>query len=487
MGTSSSKGGGWFSSGASVAVSTNKSQFMPGESGQARAHLNFQKPIQVSKIYALIQGNEDVCVQYTQTHTRDTTDSDGNRTTESYTTTEYDTRNKKIFSQQVPLAEFVQGQTLMPGGLDYIVNFALPKDIPSSFSICRGSDRASICYSVSIHLQRPGIFTADKVSSVMIDVVSPPTRPPMSTMIQNDQEVVACCFDRGSVSLGAMIGTNQAIPGDEIMCTYQVNNRSTRALELSVELRQSVQIRAYSHSTTIAFPLVSEWVGGVSAGRPGTFVNSKTFNGSNSNGQAAVQLRVPAGSLPSVAGMLVTSEHAVVVTGMTDACCTTNPSVRLPVDITSIPAPLQTLVMVFVPPGAKYGMPLPVTTPAGQQVMVNVPRGCAPGQCFMVSVRDDAPSAPVLLPVAQQPYHSKAAELPMALPIADDVPYATASLAGGTGVAGGLGAEGAAVVAQPVPVGGAVASPLVAASSGGVASGATLAAPLLDSKERAAV
>jgi hypothetical protein len=181
--------GATFSSGASVAICTDKPQYLAGQSVQAAIRVNLSKPLRLTRLYAQVTGFEKTCVQYEESYT--TTDSDGKSQTEYRT--EYDRCTTEFYQQTVNLAEF-GGKDVLPCALDYNVSFQLPLDGPSTFHVTSGGEYAHICYEVEVRLQRPGITKWDKVSTVEVDVVAPSLRgPPMATMIHDNQNITTCC------------------------------------------------------------------------------------------------------------------------------------------------------------------------------------------------------------------------------------------------------------------------------------------------------
>ena len=94
--------GSSFSSGARVAICTDKPQYLAGQPVQAAVRVDLSKQIRLQNLYVQVTGFEKTCVEYEETETRK--DSNGNDETITHTRSSYTQR--AFFNQTVNLQNF---------------------------------------------------------------------------------------------------------------------------------------------------------------------------------------------------------------------------------------------------------------------------------------------------------------------------------------------------------------------------------------------
>lgn len=139
---------------------------------------------------------------------------------------------RSLLRMDAGLADFsATGGKLAPGRYEFPFTLRLPGGLPSSMSSHgpHGS-KCRITYSISARLGRPGSFTSDFRTARQVIVSSAPLPPlPTPVFVEPDTQQVnfCCCFNRGSMTLGATLDDTAVGRGGTVGVGLACKNDST--------------------------------------------------------------------------------------------------------------------------------------------------------------------------------------------------------------------------------------------------------------------
>ena len=174
---------------------------------------------------------------------RQTTGSGDNRKT----VTKRRRYRRALLHMDAGLADFsATGGKLAPGRYEFPFTLRLPVGLPSSMSSHgpHGS-KCRITYSISARLGRPGFFTSDFRTARQVLVSSAPLPPlPNPVFVEPDTQQVnfCCCFNRGSMTLGASLDDTAVERGGTVGVGLACKNDSTSEI-LGVDIEVTEHVR----------------------------------------------------------------------------------------------------------------------------------------------------------------------------------------------------------------------------------------------------
>ncbi|GAB4822500.1 hypothetical protein N2152v2_009546 [Parachlorella kessleri] len=127
--------------------------------------------------------------------------------------------------------------SLAAGQYQFGFVFALPHNLPGSFSYSRGDCRADVIYKVKACCHTPGMFSPSIKASQQLLVYQRLQTVPSSVMQQAEAEVYfCCCFRRGHASALIDVDRDHYVAGQQAQIRLQADNQSSDGFK-AVEVR----------------------------------------------------------------------------------------------------------------------------------------------------------------------------------------------------------------------------------------------------------
>lgn len=224
---------------ASVEVALQNTCYQSGETVNGYVDINISGgSIKCQHIVVEMKCETNTTVRYTKR-----TGSGDNRKTKVYTAKETSTNyHLRMIGSQFPTGRAEVGRYQIP------FEFNIPPAAPSSVIVpLINRDSATITHMITVGIDVNG--KTYYVHSVPFQVKSLVTHPIVSTMTEDKQDVnFLCCFNRGTIFLGAMLQKNAYHAGEMASITYEVDNNSSSLVEgVQVDLIATVSASAKSH------------------------------------------------------------------------------------------------------------------------------------------------------------------------------------------------------------------------------------------------
>ncbi|GAB4822501.1 hypothetical protein N2152v2_009547 [Parachlorella kessleri] len=110
--------------------------------------------------------------------------------------------------------------------------FALPNNLPGSFSYSQGDARADVVYKVKACCHTPGMFSKSIKASQQLLVYQRLQTVPSSVTQQAEVEVYfCCCFRRGHASASTDVDRDHYVAGQQAQIRLQADNQSSDAFK----------------------------------------------------------------------------------------------------------------------------------------------------------------------------------------------------------------------------------------------------------------
>ncbi|KNC76492.1 hypothetical protein SARC_11009 [Sphaeroforma arctica JP610] len=170
----------------SVRIQTDRVCYTGGQVVSGSVSVVITQPVKCEALHLTVKGSERT--EYEKERTRETTDMNGNRRTESYYETIYDKHT--IFKQKVMMHQFDDSVYLQPGQYSFPIQTLLPHGLPPSCRDKIGQSRANRTYKVKCHLYVPGWSKSDLRHQQEFMVREAPTRPRLGNVMQEDNHRV---------------------------------------------------------------------------------------------------------------------------------------------------------------------------------------------------------------------------------------------------------------------------------------------------------
>lgn len=302
------------SSHASVHVALERGQYHAGEVVRGYVQVQVQSQFSCTDLYAIFHGDAETTVHSEETEW------EGSGENRRQVTRHHVHHARERLVEDVRLVAKFMGGCAAPGLYQFPFEFALHPMLPSS-AFVSGNDHAAIAYGVEVHMVRPGFFNRDLVHRTFIDLIANVPHPITPEMVHDNPTVnFCCCFNRGSVDLGAALEKNAFCANENVVVNFQMsNNSSSEVQDIRIDLKERIHLHAQGRHSHKTHTLASHVVGGV---RPGASVPPNLVN----------LILPPAFMHCSLQTGILQIEHYVEVKGETPFCVD-NPSVKLPVTV----------------------------------------------------------------------------------------------------------------------------------------------------------
>lgn len=314
-----------------------------GNTLEGRVWADIRQEIRGTSLVVTFKGKEQTCVRYTRTHT--SRNADG--TTRTHTTTHYAHGSRNICYIPLPVdqLEMTRNGRVKPGRYVLPFQFELPNFLPSSMEYSYNGGYARIQYKIKAVLKGSGVlwsYSAEQYTSVKSVATANqmiPYEGPPSTI-----RVRSCCYDKGSMSLGAHMTTTALAKGQAATICFSCRNSSTVGVDcVFAELKQRIRWTAGGHSqnTSDVIHRVNFSTAGLEAA---TKEDAKRQRGVDSvrretdimldelRGYVNSQpIMLPLTALCTYSGGLIQVSHEIKMWVLTPGCCVDNPELRIPI------------------------------------------------------------------------------------------------------------------------------------------------------------
>lgn len=303
-----------------------------GEHVRGHVFLDVSKEIQGSEMTLSLHGEEQTEVVYS-------TNTNG----KNHRTTARDSHT--IVRINIPVDHnslFQNGKRISRGQYRLPFDVELPGSLPSSMMHHSGGDSCAIVYKMKAILKGSGVlwnYSCEQPVHVKAQP-KPVERTPFISQPDTQAVNLLCCFNRGTVSLGAKLDCTHLERGTTTGVSVACHNNSTVTIQtVQARLIERVKWTAGSHSSSSnvnldLFVFNKNMKGTerqIAAGKSRVDLNQiyqKIVNGTN-----AGSLTLPPRALNSYNGSLIRVEHSVVVT-IDTPCCIDNPTIYIPCLVT---------------------------------------------------------------------------------------------------------------------------------------------------------
>lgn len=317
-------------------------EFGPGDQINGFVHLELLQLYPANCIFIKIEGIE------------------GTRLEKSYTVSTGHGKKKrrrkkyKIMSQQrdlvtktIPVYQFVD-YGIPPGMYKIPVSFILPSGLPSSFAYRFNGVRkkglyANVKYQLVAFLPVPNgglngcpVITSSQPFTIRQNIKQMQESGPKSAEI-NKGITTCCCISKGNVKIKAYFEKNQYRIGETAYVIAEIDNSKCTAKieQIKGALRRELTFKASNFSKNYSAELNMITFLGIEAGQ--------TKLGKDAS-RVPIKINTQE-SMPSCSGQLVKSQYFLEVSLKMDACqcCASNPTVKLPINISNTSPPVMQL------------------------------------------------------------------------------------------------------------------------------------------------
>jgi len=235
-----------FATGGIIAIELDKNGIViPGETLNGKVYLEiFKDSISADYLDVIITGKEHTKVSYNKS-----IESDGKSRNETH----YAFEEHVFFSKNCNLFQFQNGGKVIKGRYEYPFSITIPFGLPGRQGEITGSEYFAIRYYLDVRLHRSGFMTWDIKNNREILMTDPPfdyIKTPAYIEPDTQKVTFLCCFNTGTMTLGARTDTCDILGGDKLHVDYVIHNESTsRVKALEVRLEESVYQSAQGHSS----------------------------------------------------------------------------------------------------------------------------------------------------------------------------------------------------------------------------------------------
>lgn len=236
-----------FSSGAALTVEFDKGDkaYSSGGAVSGKVYLSVEKDsVTADSLDILFTGNESSKVGY-DVQVRDI---DGKG---SHRERRHAYESVCFLSLSFPLTTYAGGH-VGRGRYCYPFSFQLPPCLPGRREIFVHDHYFKLHYFMEVRLHRTGFMTWDvknKREVLIVDQPAPAYVTPMYTEPTRTPIKFFCCFDSGSITMGAKLDNTHLALGEACNCDFVVANHSTSRIKaVEVRIHQHIDIRAMSHT-----------------------------------------------------------------------------------------------------------------------------------------------------------------------------------------------------------------------------------------------
>jgi len=357
------------SASANIYIEIPKVEFTLGGTVSGKVHISAPQPIETCGVFLKLTGVEQTSWEEEKTKTVKT-EENGEENREERKCVRclygaYDT----FLNQEVPLWQ--HDGFMQAGQFEIPFSFQLPESLPSSFKLVgnkfgRRFD-CSISYRLTAAFKRPGFFKSDISHHVDVLLHAPgPQYAAVRVSVQAEasanQDIYGCCCScrsQGKFEIAVKSDKNTYHAGETASLQAQVKNltavdfpNTSGALTMTLKLRgkllgenvnwspgdmgywsgQHKSTRGiYTDETFHHTESVSQFQG------PGVFGGDLRID----DRAIPMSVNIPNYAAASTQGQLIKSEYHLMFTAVPDGCCTTNPTVALPVTVTLLPPPVS--------------------------------------------------------------------------------------------------------------------------------------------------
>ena len=295
---------------------------------------DIQQEIKGSEMTLKFVGEEKTKVGYTT--------STGKSTSRHYS---YESRPIALINLPVSQSSLLRSDNgrIQPGKYKLPFDIELPASLPSSMKVTAGDGYCQIVYEVKGELKGSGMLWNYKCEqAVAVVAVDAPTEPvPFHGPPATEDVNMMCCFNRGSISLGATVLDTRLARGASTQVGFSCRNNSTVSIDgIEASLWQKSKFKAHGHRESGRKKIAHVYFNNL----PGLDAKSKVVQVRDAaserqeifkelqSGKTLVSFQVPPFSVCSYVGPLMEVSH-VLVFKVETPCCMDNPTIKVPVQI----------------------------------------------------------------------------------------------------------------------------------------------------------
>lgn len=273
----------------------------------------------------------------------------------------------------------IQNGKIYPGMYQIPFSFDLPDTLPSSLrvqsghgsrtggmptdfnsikqtmqqapSMARGRNNddsygnCEIEYEIKVRVLGSGVFSNYHCEAPVIIQAKPmdPDSPKVPFEGPPDTKTITtcCCIGEGTVMFGCLVDNTMVAANKSIVVSMGCTNNSKKAItSVDATLSQTVSWSANGHTCTNTQILATRNFGTWDDLRPKEdlksrdlpeFQESKQIYEEMKAGDHSVELAIPVNPIASYSGKLIEVTHELDVVVQTDGCCTSNPTISIPI------------------------------------------------------------------------------------------------------------------------------------------------------------
>jgi len=232
----------------------------------------------------------------------------------------------------------------------------LPSFLPGSMNQSQSTNCCKIDYALKAILKGSGVLW-NYHSERIVEMTAQPVDLTIPTEFNappvNERVNFCCCFNKGSITMGAKVEKTTLSPGSDLAISMSVRNySSSKPKKVHARLRQEIKWGSGGRTFSINETIVSADFPGILSSildyheLPRTVHSAQIYNEMQDmfreieGGVHQGRLVVPINAVNSYSGHLITVKHRLELEVQT-GCCITDPSIYVPINLQ--PAPLSAM------------------------------------------------------------------------------------------------------------------------------------------------